>query len=278
MVGAIGVSRRWLVTAGLLLALGAVAEARAEDPWETGGTNGDDSWLSFNTLSHGIVQQHDLDEAGIGDDQDWMVVPTLYLHSYEARISGTNVEFDWGTCGPCSQFERVDANGNILTEDVGVVNDGTGATEESNDRSVRWIAANDTTDQYVRVTGGAATTQGPGDVYTIRFWDTTYSVPRWNNSSGQITVFLIQNLVQVPVVVDIDFYDGTGQQLLTVGPQIPRKGLYILNTASLPQLANKGGHAYVSHTAGYGGLAGKAVAVEPATGFSFDTPLIPIPD
>ena len=31
----------------------------------------------------------------------------------------------------------------------------------------------------------------------------------------------------------------------------------------------------MSHTCGYGGLAGKAVALEPATGFTFDTSLIP---
>ena len=277
MIRANRASKRRLATIGLSLALGAAAQVRAEDPWETGGVNGDDSALAFNTLSHGIVQQHDLDEGGIGDDQDWMVVPTLWHHSYEARISGTNVEFDWGACGSCSQFERVDANGSILTEDVGVVNDGAGSTEESNDRSVRWIATDDTTDEYLRVRGGTGT-QGPGDVYTIRFWETTYSMPRWNNSSGQVTVFLIQNLVQAPVTLNIDFYDTSGGQLVVVGTQVPPRGLFSLNTGTLPQLANLAGHAFISHTGGYGGLAGKAVALEPATGFSFDTPLLPIPD
>jgi hypothetical protein len=206
-----------------------------------------------------------------------MVVPTLFLHSYEARVSGTSVDFDWGTCGSCAQFERVDANGNILTEDVGVVNDGSGSTEESNDRSVRWIAGDTTTDQYVRVRGGSVT-EGAGDVYTIRFWDTTYAVPRWNNNAGQVTVFLIQNLVQATVDVQIYFYNANGQQLVNVGTQVPPFGLFVLNTATVSQLANLSGHAYVAHTAGYGGLAGKAVALEPATGFSFDTPLTPIPD
>ena len=273
-----GASRRWLVTVGLLLAVGAAAQAGADDPWEF-GLNGDDFFGSGNTLSHGTVQQHDLDEqVSLVNDQDWMVVPTLLGHSYEARLSGTHVLFDWGTCGVCAQFERVDANGVILTEDVGVVNDGTGATEESNDRSVRWIATANTTDEYVRVTGDTSVPEFSTDVYTIRFWDTTYSVPRWNNASGQVTVYLIQSLVQAPVTVNIDFYNPAGTLLTEVSTTLQPHALYVLNTATVPQLANSSGHAYVSHTAGYGGLAGKAVALDPATGFSFDTPLIPIPD
>jgi hypothetical protein len=277
MVGTGGTPSGWLAIAGLLVTLGVSAEARASDPWETG--NGDDAGSSQNNLSQGIVQQHDLDEAGVGPDQDWMVVPTLAGHSYEARVSGANSSFDWGTCGAsCNQFERVDLNGVILTEDVGVVNDGNGSTPESNDRSVRWIATADTIGEYVRVSGCAQCSLGPGDVYTIRFWDTTYSVPRWNNASGQVTVFLIQSLVQAPVTVNVDFYDAAGNLLTTASTTLQPHALYVLNTATLPQLANQGGHAYVSHTGGHGGLAGKAVALEPATGFSFDTPLVPIPD
>jgi hypothetical protein len=33
----------------------------------------------------------------------------------------------------------------------------------------------------------------------------------------------------------------------------------------------------VAHDGAYGALAGKAVALEPATGFTFDTPLVPRP-
>jgi hypothetical protein len=50
-----------------------------------------------------------------------------------------------------------------------------------------------------------------------------------------------------------------------------------VSTGTIGALAGLSGHAQVAHTAGYGGLAGKAVALEPATGFSFDTPLVPIP-
>lgn len=269
---------RWLVT-GVLLALSSSGEAWASDPWEAVSGGDDSGSLSHNNLSHGSVQQHDLDEAGGAPDEDWMVVPTLARHSYEARLNGTNMIWDFGTCGIlCNQFERVNVSGAILTEDVGVVNDGGGSTPESNDRAVRWIAPADTINDFVRVQACLVCNWGLDSVYSVRFWDTTYSVPRWNNFSGQVTVFLISSLVQAPVTVNVDFYNAAGVLLATVNTTLQPHALFVLNTGTVPQLVNTSGHAYVSHTAGYGGLAGKAVALDPATGFSFDTPLVPIPD
>jgi hypothetical protein len=42
-------------------------------------------------------------------------------------------------------------------------------------------------------------------------------------------------------------------------------------------VSGESGTLTISHDAGYGGLVGKAVALEPATGFAFDTPLIAKP-
>lgn len=36
------------------------------------------------------------------------------------------------------------------------------------------------------------------------------------------------------------------------------------------------GSVLISHDGHYGSLSGKAVALEPATGFAFDTPMVPI--
>jgi len=257
---------------GLLL---AALPARASDPWETAGPLGaDDGNNTGNTLSHGSVQVHDLDPAGGAPDEDWMVAPTIARHSYEARANGP-VRFSWGVCTPCAQFERVDAAGNVLTDDVSVVNEG---GVESYDRSVRWMATSSTTFDYVRVKGDTNVTNTAGSIYTVRFWDTTYSIPRWNNANGQVTVFLINSQVQVSATVRIDFYNAGGTLLATATTVIAPNSLWSVNTSSISALAGQSGHAYVSHTAGYGGLAGKAVALETATGFSFDTPMVPIPD
>ena len=54
---------------------------------------------------------------------------------------------------------------------------------------------------------------------------------------------------------------------------IAPRGTFVLNTSAVAPGVS--GSLTVSHDAPYGALAGKAVAVEPATGFTFDTPLLP---
>jgi hypothetical protein len=50
-----------------------------------------------------------------------------------------------------------------------------------------------------------------------------------------------------------------------------------MNTAAIPALAGASGSASIAHDGGWGGLAAKGVAVEPATGFTFDTPATTLP-
>jgi hypothetical protein len=49
----------------------------------------------------------------------------------------------------------------------------------------------------------------------------------------------------------------------------------VLDTSTIAPDAS--GSVTVAHDAPFGGLVGKAVALEPSTGFSFDTPLEPRP-
>ena len=84
-------------------------------------------------------------------------------------------------------------------------------------------------------------------------------------------------MVDASVTGDIHFYNPAGTLLATHPFTIPKHGMFVVNTGTIGALAGLSGHAQVAHTAGYGGLAGKAVALEPATGFSFDTPFVPIP-
>lgn len=44
-----------------------------------------------------------------------------------------------------------------------------------------------------------------------------------------------------------------------------------LNTLTIPALVGQGGSITVMHDAPYGALAAKGVALEPATGFAFDS-------
>jgi hypothetical protein len=265
---------------GAALALGALAAAlpaHAVDPWE-GGWAPDDGGGSNNTLSPGLAQLHDLDQQGTAvNDEDWSNVPTVRYHSYEARVSGNNLSFDTGACPGCAQFERVTGAGVILTEDQGVVNDGPGTgIAEANDRSVRWIADSNSTLDFVRVRGSVGV-ENASFVYTIRYWDTTYRVPRWNAANGQTTVLVVTSTAQPNLLADIHFFGEDASLLETVHAYLVRNQPFVLSTATRPALAGRSGYALVAHTAGYGGLSGKAVSVDPVTGFTFDTALEAIP-
>jgi hypothetical protein len=252
----------------------------AADPYEAtnpASTVGDDEASTSSVLSHGMVQLHDLEQVGGVEDLDWISVPTIGRHSYEVRVSG-NLAWDQGACGTCAQVERVNAAGTVLTEDVGTINEGNGGPIESKERSIRWIApSTNSLDSYIRVRGSLIFSETENSIYQIRGYDTTYGVPRWNNANGQITVFLVTNMVDAEVTGDIHFYNTAGTLLATQSFTVPKYGMYVLSTGTIGALAGLSGHAQVAHTAGYGGLTGKAVALEPATGFSFDTPFVPIP-
>jgi hypothetical protein len=58
---------------------------------------------------------------------------------------------------------------------------------------------------------------------------------------------------------------------------VPQQGVQVLATGSIPALAGRSGSAQIAQLGGYAALAGKAVALEPATGFTFDTLVTPVP-
>jgi hypothetical protein len=58
---------------------------------------------------------------------------------------------------------------------------------------------------------------------------------------------------------------------------VPQFGVQVIQTASNPALSGGSGSALIAQLGGYGALAGKAVALEPATGFTFDTAITPVP-
>lgn len=248
------------------------ASARAVDPWE-GGSVGDDQ-PSHNVIGHGEAQVHDLQETS-GNDVDWIAVPTLSGHSYEARISGASFAFDPGACSFCPQFERVSDAGAVLSEDQALVNEG--LSPESYERTIRWMAGQSTTRHYLRVTGHLNTVEGASHVYRVRFWDTSYSVPRWSAVGGQSTVFHITNVGQPPAYVGVYFYTSMGTDLFSVVRLLGRDQSWVLDTNQYPQLAGASGSARIAHQAGYGGLSGKSVTLDPAAGVAFETPFVPIP-
>jgi hypothetical protein len=144
-------------------------------------------------------------------------------------------------------------------------------------RSVRW--ANNTALQvldYVRVDGVNATcgtTCTTDAQYTIRMWETTASVPRFNNSGSQQTILLLQNPTDYTISGTVFFWQAsTGTFLALHGFSLDAKELLVLNTNTVAP--GFSGSMTITHDGRFGDLQGKSVALEPSTGFSFDTPLV----
>ncbi len=258
-----------------LVFLVAASPAKSHDRWDLGTLGNDDGPFSNpNELPHGASQVHDLEATGSPADQDWFQVRVRARHSYEARVSGSSLF--WSSLGGppcqagfCASLDRVDAGGVVL-QDASMLEGGSHAV------AVRWITST-TAGALLRVTGTNGTALGTSDEYEFEFFDTTYAGPRFNNSATQTTVLIIQNLKDVSVAGSIDFYSVGGALLHSEPLALNAKGISVINTAALPGLAGQSGSVLVAQTGGYGALAGKAVAVEPATGFTFDTPLVSAP-
>jgi len=252
-----------------VLALAALP-ALADDPWELDDT--DDTQATRSHLLPGQAQTRDLQGGPSVPDQDWLWIQPLARHSYEARVSGGplwSVGGGGGFVG--AQMDRVQVTTlTVLTAGVG--------DEFANLRgqAVRWIAGPSQPDsEYLRLTGPPSFAQ-PAVPYVVELHDTTYAIPRWNNSATQSTIFLIHNNRPLPVTGNIDFFGASGTLVHTVALSVPANGLQVLNTGAVPQLAGMSGAARVAHTGGRGALSGKAVAVEPGSGFTFDTAMTPV--
>ena len=131
--------------------------------------------------------------------------------------------------------------------------------------------------QSLRVGGaGCAPPCGADDAYRVRLFETTYSISRFNNSATQFSVLFIQNPTEASAIARAHFWSAAGVLLHTQPFTLGAKGLYVLNTSTLPELAGRSGSLTMQRSC-VRRAAGKAVALEPATGSSFDDVMRPRP-
>jgi len=217
-------------------------------------------------LLHGTRLERAL-PAAVGTAGDRFRIRQEPYASYEVVVDGASGDLGVGA-GPA--LERLSSGGAVVQSSQPV---GTGPA-----RSLRFVNATSVAidDQLVRVrTLNPAHQGGPEDTYRLRAWDTTLVVPRFNNAASQVTVLLLQNPTAAPVTATLYFWSPTGTLLASFAPAapVPPKGLLVVSTAGLPGLAGTSGSITLVHDAPYAALAGKTVALEPATGFSFDSPM-----
>lgn len=257
-----------LLAAGLSVCLAApLVQA---DVWDLGGDPDNTcGGTSDNDLIHGASQVHDLGALpGPAIDQDFYTLASRAYQSYEVVLDGLTGDLNNGG-NPDFQFERLDLACAPVQSFVEA--GGWGFS-----RAIRWQTGAASFFGLVRVGSAACGTSCTAeDQYHLRYYDTTYGVPRFNNSATQLTILIVQNPTHYAVEATAWFLDPTGTLLASVPFSLPARGTNVLNTAGVAALAGKSGSIMISNTARYGDLTGKAVALEPATGFTFDTAMVP---
>lgn len=268
-------TRKIALALALAGTLGLARGARP-DVWDTSVDN-DNGNNTDNQITHGLTQVHDLGALpGPVPDEDWYYLIQEPFSSYEVLCDGFTG--DVSAAFP-NTLQRVDAGGGALQDSADY------GSSQSFARSLRF--ANNTsfaiTDQWVRVgNADCGTTCGPQDQYRIRAWETTIAVPRYNNAAGQVTVLIIQNPGELAVSGNARLWTTAGglTPVTTVPFSLPAREAAVINLATVNGGAanGTGGTITITNNARYGQLAVKAVALEPATGFSFDSPGLYKPD
>jgi hypothetical protein len=92
-----------------------------------------------------------------------------------------------------------------------------------------------------------------------------------------VTVLLLQNPTDDPVAGEINFWSASGGYVAAEPLNLQPRSTLVLNTATVPGVGGQGGTITVATDGAYGALSGKTVALEPSTGFSFDSPMLPRP-
>ncbi|MET0551684.1 MAG: hypothetical protein ABW221_01510 [Vicinamibacteria bacterium] len=256
--------KSWIWTSLAAAVLLAAAPARAIDVWDQ-ATEDDNSSGTDNGLIHGAEQLHDLGAVAATADQDWYTLDSQARSSYEVVIDGTTG--DMNLAG--SDVQRIDDDGTTVLQDS--------TSLAGYSRVLRWTNNSSTAEEnFIRVQGASCgTICSANDQYRIRMYETTYSIPRFNNTGGQITVLNVASMVPFSCAASFHFYNNAGTFLGTQTNNFTARELFVFNTSTAGFAAGTSGSIIVAHNCGYGGLAGKAVALEPATGFTFDTALIP---
>jgi hypothetical protein len=246
-----------------------VAGTAGADEWDTAAITDNDSF-THNEITHGFSQVHDLGvQPGPVADQDWYGMPQEPFSSYEILCDGHTGDV---TNGSGNTLQRVDSTGTVLQDSTGY------GSFDAFARSLRF--ANDTSTPlygYVRVANAVCGTNcDTEDQYRIRAWDTTLAVPRYNNFGGQVTVLIIQNTAQSGVFGNAYLWTvaGGATPVTTAVFSLGARQAAVINLATVNGGAANGtsGTITLTHDGRYGQLAVKAVALEPATGFSFDSP------
>jgi hypothetical protein len=217
-------------------------------------------------LIHGSRLLRSLDGAST-PGEDRFLVAEAAAASYEVVVDGTS-----GDLAPSSgalSLDRLGVDTATLLQSSSPV--GTGYS-----RSLRWENTGPAVDEVIRVlSAGCSSGCGPEAAYRIRAWETTLWAPRFNTTGTQTSVLLLQNTGDAPATGTLRLWNAAGALAASRVLALAPRATISLNLATVAPGVS--GSLSFSHTARLGDIVGKTVSIEPATGFTFDTPLLPRP-
>ena len=241
---------------------GLSTAAMAVDDWDVGAIKDNTAATTRNELARGEWQMHDLEAIGGVADEDWYDVPTTSFRTYQVAIGQVTGD------APIDNADFLtlwDAAGTTL---LATANAAAGATS----KVIRFDSQAGTSFR-VRVKGSVGSTATAR--YAINVVESTMYCPRYNNSGTQSSVVIIQNTTNGPCSVGISFIieDGTSSQF-TAGT-VPSAGTLVVAGGSVAGVPGTTGRVQIlpnlPNRCSPSALKAKVVALEPSTGFSFDT-------
>ena len=232
------------------------------DIWDVAGDA--TAGATGNVLWHTApAQRHDLANSGGTPDQDWFKIFPRANRSYEVQVVNVTVSMAAGF-----GVSRRDAGGGVLLEASSAL-DPLGTT-----RALRWINGVSDSEERVQVVGTGASTSSAQ--YDIQLRETTLFCPRYNNAGTQVSVLIVQRASTEtgagPCQANAFFYDEAATLIAMYPQPLTLNDMSAVAAPSIGGLPGTKGALHIAHTCGVGGLKGKLVALEPSTGFSFDTP------
>jgi hypothetical protein len=263
---------RVLLAVAAALALDTFALA---DVWDVGTDNDNDSG-SDNEIVHGLSQVHDVaaQSGGTVMDVDWFTFRFPSGRSFEILVDGITGDVSNGTTSPAVQL--------IASDGTTVDQDSEPVTSFGVARSLRAYsglapgAAPVYYSSFLRISNPACgLTCAANDQYRIRAFETTLTLPRFNNSGTQTTILILQNPTGKVVLGTAHAMSASGTVLGSLTFAVQPYGTYVATLSAVlgGVLNGQSGSLIISHNGPYGVLSGKGVALEPSTGFTFDTAL-----
>ena len=258
--------RAWkqsLETCAAVALLGWASGASAIDEWDAATIKDNTPATTRNEPQRGVTQYHDLEAVGGVADEDWFVLPVSSQRVYQifvGEVSGDtpidNADF----------LELYDQAGTTMILQAT-------ATPPATAKVIRFNSGN-ASNFKVRVKGNTNSTATAR--YAFSYAEGTYYCPRYNQAGTQTTVLIVQTTTNGNCNVGVDFYDDSNTANNYLGTAnapapLPWGGMWVLPVGSVTGLPGTRGSMRVHSYCSPSGLKVKAVALEPSTGFSFDT-------